>query len=130
MLLDTCTLLWWLTREQALPPRVRERLGDAAQPAFVSVVTLWEILLKHSLGRIGIDSGEQTPFDFLVETIAAVGFELIDLRPGDIRHISALPPIHRDPFDRVLICQAIERGLTLVTPDVDIRRYPIRTLWS
>jgi PIN domain nuclease of toxin-antitoxin system len=130
MLLDTCTLLWWLTREEALPPRVREHLGDAAQPAFVSVVTLWEILLKHSLGKIGIDSGAQTAFDFLVETIAAAGFELIDLRPGDIRHISVLPPIHRDPFDRVLFCQAIERGLALVTPDVAIRRYPIRTLWG
>jgi PIN domain nuclease of toxin-antitoxin system len=54
---------------------------------------------------------------------------MIPLLPEDIRHLSALPALHRDPFDRMLICQTIERGMMLVTLDPNIRRYPIRTLW-
>ena len=130
LLLDSCTLLWWLAKEEALPAGVRERLADGAYPVFVSVVSVWEILAKHSRGKIGIDSGPATAFEFLTDVVAAAGFETIDLRATDVRHVSALPDIHRDPFDRLLICQAIERGLSLVTPDRAIRRYPLKTLWG
>lgn len=130
LLLDSCTLLWWLAKEEALTPKVRTQLADASQPVFVSVVSLWEVLVKHSRGKIRIDSGRATAFDFLQKSIVAAGFEHIDLQAADIRHVSALPSIHRDPFDRLLICQAIERGLTLVTPDPAIRRYPLKTLWE
>ncbi|HEX7382423.1 MAG TPA: PIN domain-containing protein, partial [Nevskiaceae bacterium] len=57
------------------------------------------------------------------------GIEALDLREAAVRHLSHLPHIHRDPFDRLLICQAIEYGLALVTPDPWIQRYPIRALW-
>ncbi|MCX8114778.1 MAG: type II toxin-antitoxin system VapC family toxin [Burkholderiaceae bacterium] len=130
LLLDSCTLLWWLTDDKALAPDVRRQIGDASLPVFVSVVSLWEILVKHSLGKIGIASGRVTPYEFLESAIAAAGFAFLDLRSADVRHASALPFIHADPFDRMLICQAIERGLTLVTPDRAIRRYPIKTLWD
>jgi PIN domain nuclease of toxin-antitoxin system len=129
-LLDSCTLLWWLAKDEAIPPGVRVQLADASRPVCVSVVSLWEVLAKHARGKIGIDSGDATAFDFLADTVAAAGFDCIDLRPADIRHVSALPPLHRDPFDRMLICQAIERGLTLVTPDRAIRRYPLKTYWG
>lgn len=130
LLLDSCTLLWWLTDDNALAPAVRDRLGDASVQAFVSVVSMWEIMAKHARGKIGIDSGKGTVFEFLQRAVTTAGFDLIDLRAADVRHVSALPPIHWDPFDRMLICQAIERGLTLVTPDTSIRRYPIKTFWN
>lgn len=129
LLLDSCTLLWWLANEDALAPGARRQIADASRPVYVSVVSMWEILVKHSRGKIGIDSGRATAWEFLDSAIAAAGFERIDLQPADVRHVSALPFIHRDPFDRMLICQAIERGLTLVTPDRAIRRYPVKTLW-
>jgi PIN domain nuclease of toxin-antitoxin system len=96
---------------------------------YVSVVSIWEILVKHARGKIRIRSGDQPAFDFIRQTVSDTGFVMIPLLPEDIRHLSALPALHRDPFDRMLICQAIERGMTLVTPDPNIRRYPIRTLW-
>jgi PIN domain nuclease of toxin-antitoxin system len=130
LLLDSCTLLWWLADDAALKPAMREQLADATRPVFVSVVSFWEILVKHSIGKIAIDSGKASPFDFLNRAVAMAGIERIGLQPEDVRHVTALPLIHRDPFDRMLICQAIERGLTLVTPDLLIRRYPIKTLWD
>ncbi len=130
LLLDSCTLLWWLAKEEALAPGVRRQIADASRPVFVSVVSLWEVLAKHARGKIGIDSGKATAFQFLGDAVAAAGFETIDLQAADVRHVSTLPFIHRDPFDRMLICQAIERGLTLVTPDPAIRRYPVKTLWE
>lgn len=104
LLLDSCTLLWWLTGDDALAPAVRDRLADASVQASVSAVSIWEIMVKHARGKIGIKSGKATAFEFLHRAVVAAGFELIDLRASDVRHISALPPIHRDPFDRMLIC--------------------------
>jgi PIN domain nuclease of toxin-antitoxin system len=128
-LLDTCTLLWWLAFEDRLPKGVREVLAAGESPVHVSVVSIWEILVKHARGKIRIHSGDQPAFDFIKQTVSDTGFAMIPLLPDDIRHLSALPALHRDPFDRMLICQTIERGMTLVTPDPNIRRYPIRTLW-
>lgn len=130
LLLDSCTLLWWLAGSEALPAAVREELADVSRPAYVSTVSLWEILVKHSRGKIRIDSGKASAFDFLSRAVAAAGFEAIALTPADVRHVTVLPFIHRDPFDRMLICQAIERGLTLVTPDPVVRRYPVKTFWG
>ncbi len=129
-LLDACTLLWWLVEDERLTPAVHACLANASNPVCVSVVSLWEILVKHSQGKIRIKSGDLTAYAFMTKTVRETGFEVITLQEADIRHISALPALHRDPFDRLLICQAIERGMTLITPDATIRRYPIRTLWD
>lgn len=128
LLFDTCTLIWWISEEERLSETVRERAAVAPE-VFVSAVSLWEILVKHETGKLSIDSGTQSVFDFLVEQVQAADFRLLELRPGDVRHLANLPPIHRDPFDRMLICQTIEQGLTFVTPDPLIRKYAIRTLW-
>ncbi len=128
-LLDACTLLWWLVKDERLTPAVHACLANAANPVCVSVVSLWEILVKHRQGKIRIKSGDLTAYEFMTKAVRETGFEVIALQAADIRHISTLPALHRDPFDRMLICQAIERGMTLVTPDATIRRYPIRTLW-
>lgn len=93
------------------------------------MVTIWEILVKHASGKPVIESGSESVFDYVLHQIDASDFRRIALSDTDLRHLPQLPPINRDPFDRMLICQAIERGLTLVTPDPAIGQYPIRTLW-
>ncbi|SFF47623.1 PIN domain nuclease, a component of toxin-antitoxin system (PIN domain) [Fontimonas thermophila] len=128
-LLDTCTLLWWLAEPDRLPPKVRDTISDPAIAIVVSVVTLWEVLVKVRLGKIRIRTEGDEPYAFLVKTLDASGFERRPLLEQDLRHLTHLPVLHRDPFDRMLICQAIEGALTLVTPDPTIQRYPIRTLW-
>lgn len=128
LLFDTCTLIWWISEEEQLSEAVRERAAVAPE-VFVSVVSLWEILVKHRAGKLTIDSGTQGVFDFLRAQVEAADFRFLDLQPAEVRHLANLPPIHRDPFDRMLICQSIEHGLSLVTPDPLIRQYAIKTFW-
>ena len=128
LLLDTCTLIWWLAQEEKIPSTARSHIAEDMEVC-VSVVTIWEILVKHTSGKLVVESGSDSVFDYLLSQIDASDFRRIALSDTDLSHLPQLPPIHRDPFDRMLICQAIERGLTLVTPDPAIRQYPIRTLW-
>ena len=129
LLLDTCTFLWSIAGHPGLSGNAAQVLRDPDNPCWLSVASLWEILVKHRTGRLNIDFGAQSVFDFLCEQCQISQIELLPVRAGDIRHVSQLPDVHRDPFDRLLICQAIENGLTLVTPDRNIQRYPIRTFW-
>jgi PIN domain nuclease of toxin-antitoxin system len=89
---------------------------------FVSVITRWELVIKER--RYGPQLG--LPFDLLM---ARSGFEPLDLRFDVPTRISALPDIHTDPFDRLLVAQALAEGLTLVTADHHVRRYPVQTFW-
>ncbi|MFA7494943.1 MAG: type II toxin-antitoxin system VapC family toxin [Acidithiobacillus sp.] len=128
LLLDTCTLIWWLAQEDKIPPASRRHIAEDLEVC-VSVITVWEILVKHANGKLVIESGSESVFNYILQQIDASDFQRIALVDTDLRHLSQLPAIHRDPFDRMLICQAIERGLTLVTPDPIIKQYPVRTLW-
>ncbi|MCL2524685.1 MAG: type II toxin-antitoxin system VapC family toxin [Betaproteobacteria bacterium] len=129
LLLDTCTFLWWIAEHPGMSDKAAQALGNPDNPCWLSVASLWEILVKQRAHRLDIDSGAQAVFDFLCEQCRINQIELLPVLAGDIRHVSQLPDIHHDPFDRLLICQTIENGLTLVTPDRNIQRYPIRTFW-
>ena len=122
-------LLWLIHLPERLPPQVRRLAEDRATRIHVSVVSLWEVLLK--LGRgVHLETGGRSALQFLLEQCAAHELEPLPLRPETLAPLERLPALHRDPFDRMLICQAIQEGLVLVTPDEAIRRYPIRTLWD
>jgi len=129
LLLDTCTFLWWIAEHPHMSNKAAQALRDPENPCWLSVASLWEILVKHRAGRLGIDPGAQSVFDFLCEQCHINRIELLPILAGEISYASQLPDIHRDPFDRLLICQTIEHGLTLVTPDRYIQSYPIRTFW-
>jgi PIN domain nuclease of toxin-antitoxin system len=104
-------------------------LRDRRHACLLSVVSVWELLVKHRKGKIAIESGDQTVFEFLIRQSDALGLESLDIAVRDVAHVERLATLHHDPFDRLLICQAIEQGLALVTPDPAIRQYPIRTFW-
>ena len=89
---------------------------------------LLEILIKHAAGRLEIESGRVPVERFLLDQREAHGIEPLPLEEAAVLHLVKLPALHRDPFDRVLICQAIAHGLTLVTPDEAICKYPVRIL--
>lgn len=128
LLLDTCTFLWMIWDDPALGERQRAWIADPANEVFLSAVSIWEACQKHALGRLDVtaDEGAWQHFTGERDRHLCVGLPFTE---GDSRHVARLPLLHRDPFDRMLICQAIEHGLTLVTPDEQIRRYPIKTLW-
>lgn len=129
LLLDTCVFLWLIWDEPELTPAMRTLLVDPEHEVFLSAVSVWEATHKHALGKLTVRAPEGAWAHFVRQR------ETHEIRPlpfdeADTRHLAALPAIHRDPFDRLLICQAIEQSLTLITPDTMIRRYPIRTLWD
>jgi PIN domain nuclease of toxin-antitoxin system len=128
LLLDSCTFLWLIWDEAPLSPVAREAIMEPGNQVWLSAASIWEITIKHLIGRLDVRS-DVHPDTFYRAQRAAHGIEPLPVREEDISHLPKLPDLHRDPFDRILICQAIAEGLTLVTPDETIRRYPVRTLW-
>lgn len=126
LLLDTCVFLWWCMDDEAVPPRIRTLVADPANEVWLSAVSAWEIMLKHALGRLPLP---QPPESFFPEARERHGFSSLPLDEASTRHLPRLPPHHRDPFDRILVCQGIEHGLRLVTPDPLIGRYPVSSVW-
>jgi PIN domain nuclease of toxin-antitoxin system len=126
LLLDTCTFLWIVGGDPALSARVRDAFVDPENEVFLSAASAWEIAVKHRLGRLPLPA---PPDDFVPAQRTAHGIEALAVEEEAALHVAKLPDLHRDPFDRMLIAQAIVGGLVLATPDGPIRQYPVRTLW-
>jgi PIN domain nuclease of toxin-antitoxin system len=126
LLLDTHAFLWWLAGDERLSARARDAIGDAQDPIFVSAASVWEITTKHRLGKL---PGASAIADDLARVIEAQGFVGL---PIAIRHgqaAGALPGPHRDPFDRMLIAQAMLDDLVLVSNERAFGAYGVRRLW-
>jgi PIN domain nuclease of toxin-antitoxin system len=125
-LLDTSALLWWLGEPARFERSLLAELKDDESVVFFSQVSLLEIQIKVGLGKLRLD--------FPVERIPALalksGLTALPLGNEAIFTLPKLPDVHRDPFDRLLICEAIQQGIPLVSPDNLIRRYPVKVLWS
>jgi PIN domain nuclease of toxin-antitoxin system len=122
LLLDTHALLWSVGEEDRLSPRAHDVLSAGVVPAYVSVASVWEIAIKRASGKLRVPGS-------LLEKIADASF--IELRITFEHGLlaGALPPHHRDPFDRMLVAQAQSEGLTLVTNDERIAAYDVPVLW-
>lgn len=119
LLLDTHTLIWW-DEGKGLTAKATAAIREADQ-VYVSAVSAWEVAIKVSLGRL---KTRRTVTDATIES----GFEELPIRLRHTEAIRALPRHHRDPFDRMLIAQALAEGLTLVTRDPLFRQYEVRLL--
>lgn len=128
LLLDTCAFLWLIANDAALSRPVREAIQDPANVVFVSPATLWEILIKVRLGRMTIHV-PTPPERYFIAQRERHGLESLAIEEAAVAQLPKLPDLHRDPFDRILICQAIAHGMRLVSPDEIIGRYPIATFW-
>lgn len=126
LLLDTCTFLWWIAGDEAVPHSVRELLSDPANEAYVSAVSTWEIAVKHALDRLPLP---EPPDRFVPRERERHGLATLALDEASTLHLHRLPALHRDPFDRMLVCQAIEHGMPVVTPDRLLTQYPVRSVW-
>ncbi len=126
LLLDTCTFLWIVGGAKELSSRAREAFADPANEVFLSAASAWEIAVKHRLGKLPLPAALD---EFVPAQRAAHGIEPLTVEEESALHVAKLPDLHRDPFDRMLVAQALVGGLVLVTPDDTIRRYPVRTLW-
>lgn len=123
VLLDTHAVLWLLAGDRRLSPRARSALSVSEQPLTVSVVSLWEVATKRSLGKL------DAPAD-LSRRIAGLGVvELLPISPPHAEAVGALPWHHRDPFDRMLVAQAQVEGLSIVSADPALAQYGVDVIW-
>lgn len=126
ILLDTATFLWIVGDAPELSDSARARFQDPGNDVYLSAVSAWEIAIKHALGKLPLPA---PPGELVPELREEHRIEPLALDEESALHLGRLPPIHRDPFDRMLVCQAIAHGLVLLTSDAAIREYPVRTLW-
>jgi PIN domain nuclease of toxin-antitoxin system len=126
LLLDTHAFLWWVGAGRTLSRRARSAIGSGRNECFVSIATAWEIAIKVSLGSLRVEGSLNR---FLPDQIAANGFQPL---PIDLRHaarVATLPFHHRDPFDRLLVAQALEEELAVVTADPVFAEYGVKRVW-
>lgn len=125
LLLDTHIFLWYISGDRHLPKSLRNIIQDSANGVYLSVVSLWESIVKYDLGKLPLPL---SPEKYLPLQRERHDISSLSLDEAAIIHLSTLPSLHRDPFDRMLICQAIEHKMTFVTMDTAIAQYPIRII--
>jgi PIN domain nuclease of toxin-antitoxin system len=126
LLLDTCTFLWIVSGSAQLSKRAVQEFSDPNNEVFLSVVSAWEIAVKYSLGTLRLP---RPPLEYVVSQREAHAITPLSLSEDEALYLPKLPKYHRDPFDRMLVCQAVAGGLAILSPDPLISQYPIRTLW-
>ena len=127
LLLDTCTFLWLAADDPQVPLRARTECRSPRNFVYLSALSALEIAIKYRLGRLVLP---EPPERFITRGRERLRIEPLPYDERDAAHDAALPPHHRDPFDRGLVSQAILRGMTIVTPDATIARYPAPVLWT
>jgi PIN domain nuclease of toxin-antitoxin system len=126
LLLDTHAFLWWIAGDNALSPRVRAAIADHANAVFVSAASVWEIATKHRIGKL---PGVEAIVHDLAAAVDAQGFTALPVQLPHGQTAGALPGPIRDPFDRMLIAQAMLEGMVLVSNEVPFDAYGVRRLW-
>ncbi|MEI6240657.1 MAG: type II toxin-antitoxin system VapC family toxin [Planctomycetia bacterium] len=125
LLLDTHVFLWYITADSKLPAPFRAAIQDCDNEVFLSAASVWEAVIKHSLGKLPLPGA---PAEYLPLQRAAHGISALPVDEGAMSHLAALTPLHRDPFDRLLIAQVIQYGLTIATVDPEIAAYSVSLL--
>lgn len=122
LLVDTHALLWWLTDDPSLSPAARDAIADPVHEPLVSAASVWEIAIKRSLGKL-------TAPDDLPEQIADAGFAWLPISDAHAWHVRDLPAHHHDPFDRLLIAQALIERVPVITVDARFGDYGVEVRW-
>jgi len=127
LLLDTHALLWWLSGDSRLPMQAREAIGDEDAEVAVSAASAWEVSTKVRLGKL---PGAEFLAEEFREHVHAQGFDGLSISVGHAQRAGLLPGPHRDPFDRMLIAQALAEDLVLVSNEAAFDRYGVRRIWG
>lgn len=126
LLIDTQAFLWWVEDDKRLTKRARTVIGSARNTCFVSIASAWELAIKASIGKLKL----RIPVGRYVDDhIANNRFDLLPIALSHVVRVERLPLHHGDPFDRLLIAQALEEELTIVTADAHFESYAVKTVW-
>lgn len=124
-LLDTHAFIWFLENDSRLPETTRIQI-ESTPTVFISIVSLWEIAIKANIGKLTLSF----PFSTIEPNLVAVGITQLPITFSDLEIYLSLPLHHRDPFDRLLVAQAMKHSLTLVSRDTQMDSYAVARLWE
>jgi PIN domain nuclease of toxin-antitoxin system len=125
LLLDTHIFLWFISGDQRLSDPLRNSIRNPDNEVYLSVVSVWETIVKYQLGKLPLPESPET---YLPKQRDRHQIVSLNLDEGSVAQLTKLPLLHRDPFDRMLICQALQHGLTIATVDVAIRAYSVSVI--
>jgi PIN domain nuclease of toxin-antitoxin system len=123
LLLDTHVFLWFIAGDHQLPKSFRGAIEDLANEKFLSVASIWEAVIKCQTGKLHFPAPPET---YLPQQRDANGIQPLPIEEAALLHLGKLPPLHRDPFDRILIAQAIQHNLQILTVDSAVRSYGLQ----
>ncbi len=126
VLLDTHTFLWWIADSPRLSEFARDAIADERTQPIFSVVSGWEIAIKAGVGKLEIPD---SPEKFLSEQLSRNDVEILPIYLRHALRVYDLPDHHKDPFDRLLVAQAVLEKLPILSADPEISRYPVETVW-
>jgi len=122
LLIDSHTFVWWSDALRALGTTTREAIADPANEVLISVAALWELTIKTSSGKLSLPADLET-------MVASQGFAVLSIEFPHLRRLAALPRLHRDPFDRMMIAQALAEGIPIATSDRVFAAYGVQVVW-
>jgi PIN domain nuclease of toxin-antitoxin system len=125
ILLDTCDFLWFISGDAALATQIRQEVQNPGNEVFFSVVSFWEIVIKHALGKLPVP---QPPDVYIPAQRDLHGIRPLALVESAVKRLVGLPKRHRDPFDRMLVRQAQDGGMHAASSDPLVRQYPVTLL--
>ena len=126
VLLDSHAIIWFITDDSNLPLKSKQIIENKDNTCYISIATFWEIGIKNSLGRLNLDADLKAIFKVIEKT----GFDILPITLNHILKSAELDFFHQDPFDRIIIAQAITENLIVITKDQYFTKYPISLCWK
>lgn len=126
VLLDTHVFIWWVEGARVLPAKARAAIANPDNECLLSVASAWELAIKASLGKLKLSLPVRR---FVVENVAANGFRMLEIGIGHVGRVESLAAHHGDPFDRLLIAQALEEKIPVITADPVFGKYGVKRIW-
>lgn len=125
-LLDTHTFLWFVSGDNQLPEKIKNKILDINEPCYISIASFWEITIKIQIGKLKIDISLEELFKYADRN----QIEIVQITSEHLLVLAALPQHHSDPFDRLIVSQAISENLTLYSRDKGIKKYALQQEWG
>jgi len=126
LLLDTHTFLWWINNDALLSDPARVAIASERNECFLSLASCWELSIKASIGKLRLSKSVER---FIPEELAANDFQLLTIDFRHVAKVESLPFHHRDPFDRLLVAQALTERMTIISADAVLSEYGVKRIW-
>jgi len=126
VLLDTHVFLWWITDDPLISPKIKTIMVDVDNELFLCAASIWEIAIKARLGRLQLP---ENPDSYLTQQMVSNAVQSLSITMQHALRVYNLPDIHKDPFDRIIIAQALLEDMPILTKDDYIPRYGVQTIW-